>query len=379
MKRFLICQLACFGDCLYATTICSQLKKDFPGCHITWAVAEKYHSILLHNDLIDSLWVLPLPDGDYYDEGWRQMEKEAQEKKSQGLFDEIIFSQILPRNWKHFTGIIRSTILNTYPGIITVSPQPVVHLTEQEIGNVQNFAAHNKLAAYKYIVLFECSPGSGQSKVNVDFAINVAKGYLEKQKDICFILSTHKPLEQAHEGIIDGSSLSYRENAELTKYCTLLIGCSSGITWLATSNWAKKIPMLQLLNKNNKIYTGICYDHYLAGLDADIILERVDYDIPLVHDIIRSVTRNGMQKARENYHQDYKPSYRHFAYITKQVLKKATVADAYHLIELHGNIHKHYSTERLKRIFYYEYFMVYAKKIIKYPFIKLAAVSKKSS
>ena len=30
----------------------------------------------------------------------------------------------------------------------------------------------------------------------------------------------------ADDRIIDGSKLSFRENAELTKYCTLLIGCS---------------------------------------------------------------------------------------------------------------------------------------------------------
>src|SRR5688572_16686039 len=50
--------------------------------------------------------------------------------------------------------------------------------------------------------------------------------------------------------IIDASILSIRENAALTHYCNLLIGCSSGITWLSTSTAGNFLPMVQLLDPN---------------------------------------------------------------------------------------------------------------------------------
>ena len=73
--------------------------------------------------------------------------------------------------------------------------------------------------------------------------------------------------------IISGHTLSFRENAELTKYCSLLVGCSSGITWLATSDWAKPLPMIQLLRKDKGVYASVVHDHEHFGLaGGDLIL-----------------------------------------------------------------------------------------------------------
>ena len=55
-KKFLIGQLACYGDCLFATTIAKQIRHDYPDSHITWAVSSKYRSIVEHNPDIDKIW-----------------------------------------------------------------------------------------------------------------------------------------------------------------------------------------------------------------------------------------------------------------------------------------------------------------------------------
>ncbi|CAF4608564.1 unnamed protein product, partial [Rotaria sp. Silwood2] len=131
-KRFLIGQLARFGDCLYATTLAKQIKYDYPDSHITWAIAENYKSILDLNPHIDRVWEIP-PADDYTKAVWDKFENEALERQANGEFDEIIFSQIPPRNWIRFDGTVRRAILNSYEKPITVSVDPVVRLSEDEV------------------------------------------------------------------------------------------------------------------------------------------------------------------------------------------------------------------------------------------------------
>jgi hypothetical protein len=69
--------------------------------------------------------------------------------------------------------------------------------------------------------------------------------------------------------------LSYRENAELSKHCSLLLGGSSGITWLMTSEWATKLPTIQFLHRTSAWYSfaSVKYDHQFFGLDTGHIFE----------------------------------------------------------------------------------------------------------
>ena len=88
--------------------------------------------------------------------------------------------------------------------------------------------------------------------------------------------------------IVDASSLTFRENAELSKYCTLLIGCSSGITWLLTSTWAKKIPTIQILKKGALLYefASVSYDLNYWGQQTDHIIEITKFDEDYIFDCV---------------------------------------------------------------------------------------------
>lgn len=310
-KKFLIGQLGRFGDCLYATALAKQIKNDYPDCHLTWAIAENYKSILELNPDIDSVWEIPATDGDYAKEGWEKFENEALKRQNNGEFDEIFLSQITPRNWIRFNGTIRGAILSAYQKPMTVSVAPVIRLTETEVNRVKIFTEKHQLSNFKHTILFECAPGSEQSAVDIDFAERVAKVITEQNKDVCFILSSQQKLKVKSPQIIDASELSFRENAELTKYCTLLIGCSSGITWLSTSDWAKKLPMVQLLNSDLIIYAGVHFDFELNNLDSSQVLEMVEFDENKTVDCVNSIIENGFETTKLNFHQIYKPNFNH--------------------------------------------------------------------
>jgi len=307
-RKFLIGQLACFGDCLYATTIAKQIKHDHPDSHVSWAVASRYRSILELNPYIDTIWEVPINDGDYYDIGWEKFEKQALLRKDSGEFDEIIFSQIIPFNLLNFHDTIRSTILSAYGRPITVSKEPVVRLSAQEVKNVRMFADKNNVRKYKQVVLFECEAGSRQSNLNIEHALNITKAVTAVNKDVCFIMSSSKKANEANPRIIDASELTYRENAELTKYCTLLVGCSSGITWISTSDWAKKLPMVQILNKHFDYFAGVSYDLHMNGLDNRHIIEILSFSERNIIDCILLVLKGDFTGAKEKYHEEYVPS-----------------------------------------------------------------------
>ena len=103
--------------------------------------------------------------------------------------------------------------------------------------------------------------------VNNDFTLKLSKKIVEHFEDCIIIITSHQKIKSDHMRIIDGSSLTFRENAELSKYGNLLIGCSSGITWLLTSTWAKKIPTIQILKKGALLYefASVSYDLQFSG------------------------------------------------------------------------------------------------------------------
>lgn len=307
-KKFLIGQLACYGDCLYATTIAKQIKVDYPDSHITWAIGSRYKSVLELNPHVDKIWEIEITDGDYYNKGWKRFESESESRKANGEFDEIIYSQIYPKNAFEFYRTIRETTLNAYKNPINVSVSPVIKLSVVEINNVKIFSEKYNLDHYKHVVLFECNPGSNQSIVNPEFAISVCRVVTSNKKDVCFILTTPQKIITNNPQIIDASELSFRENAELTKYCTLLIGCSSGITWLSTSDWAKKLPMLQLLDSNYQIFAGVHFDFETYSIDNSSILELVDFDIDKVCVVVKELLFDNFFQVSSRHHQVYKPN-----------------------------------------------------------------------
>jgi len=280
-----------------ATTVARQIKKDYPGCHLTWAISHKCKRVLENNPHVDDIWSITyapheLPYGDV----WHKTRIESLRRQKEGQFDLVFFTQIYPENFNNFDGTTRSSIFRSYPGKITVPVEPVLNLSDEEVEHVAQFAARHALQRYKHVILFECSPASNQSPLDPEKALRVSARIVEARPDTGIIVSSDRPLRAAVPGIFDGSALSFRENAELSKYCTLLIGCSSGITWLLTSSWAKKIPAIQVLNKNPRCwysFASVKYDHQFWGLNTDHILETDRHSDTDLADLLQKYLRQG--------------------------------------------------------------------------------------
>jgi ADP-heptose:LPS heptosyltransferase len=290
-KRVLLVHLTSNGDCLMATTVARQIKKDYQGCHLTWAISERCKQVIENNPFVDEIWSIRFdPLDDPHDDIWPRTKAEALRRQRDGRFDHVFFTQIYPENFNDFDGTTRSSIFRPYPGRITVPVEPVLYLFESEVNHVAQFASKHALQDYKNVVLFECSPASSQSLMTAEKAIRISTQIADKHRDTAIIISSNKPFHSNSPAIIDGSVLSFRENAELSKYCNLLLGCSSGISWLLTSNWAKKIPTIQFLHQTSCWYSfaSMKYDHQFWGLGREHILET---DVYKEQDIVDLVSK----------------------------------------------------------------------------------------
>lgn len=303
-KKILLGHLGRRGDCLYATAIARQIKQDFPDSHLTWAISSMCRSVIEGNPYVDEIWELPLNSNEEIVAAWKQFEIDAKNKKNQGEYDEVYLTQVHPGNFQNYDGTCRASIFRGYSRPITVSVQPVVRLSDKEIENVRKFAQLHQLSMKKNVILFECASSSGQSFVTPDFAFKVAKKVLKNNPDVYFILSSNLPIHPTESHIIDGSLLSFKENAELTKYCSLLVGCSSGISWLATSDWAKPLPKIQLLKADTVMYASMIHDAMFFGLPTEQILEIQDCKPEHVASCIQVIFDSGFKSAKQKYHQD---------------------------------------------------------------------------
>ncbi|HXY53896.1 MAG TPA: hypothetical protein VEM40_04410 [Nitrospirota bacterium] len=303
-KRILLGQLGKLGDCLYATVIARQIKKDNPGCHLTWAISSVCRSVIEGNPDVDEIWELRLKTYEEVVSAWQQFEMDARVRKERGEYDEIYLTQVDPDNYQNFDGTVRASIYRGYPKPIEVSMQPIVRLSESEIAKVRRFAESNDLISKNNVVLFECGAASGQSYVDHEFALKVVEKIVNNRKDTAFVLSSNKSITVSDNRVIDGSVLTFKENAELTKYCTLLVGCSSGISWLATSDWAKPLPKIQLLSADKKMYASMIHDAKYCGFSMDQILEMQDCSPDQVASCIQTVIDNGFATAKKIYHED---------------------------------------------------------------------------
>jgi hypothetical protein len=276
--RILLVHLVSNGDCLLATTVARQIKEDFPGCHLTWAISFKCKQVIENNPFVDDIWSIEygpdeLPIGDV----WYRTKAQAEARLRKGELDKIFYTQLFPDNFNNFDGTTRTSIFRSYPGKITVPVQPVFRLFDREVERVSAFAARHTLDRYKHVVLFECAPGSNQSFLSPALAIRLAERVTTErtQKDTVFVISSHLPFQSTNPAVVDGSPLTYRENAALSRHCTLLLGGSSGLSWLTTSSDAKKLPTIQFMSRNVPWYSfaSMIYDHEFFGLDTSHILE----------------------------------------------------------------------------------------------------------
>lgn len=296
--KILLVHLYSNGDCLYATTVARQIKQDFPGSHLTWAIAGFCRSIIANNVNVDDILEIDHIAKDDV-AAFRKFRKEIKKDTS---FDKIFITHNIDTNLALYDGSIRSGILRAYPNPITVPVQPVLTLYPEEIEKASAFAARHRLQDYKQIILFEFAPQSKQIKISKQLSISIAEN-LTEDPGVAIILSSANKIEHPRKNIIDGSELTLRETAALTHYCTMLLGCSSGITWISTSSAAKQLPMIQLINPEGAWLNPVSRDFKRFGLDISQLIELTGINEKEIVECTRAAIEN-FAVARKKYNRD---------------------------------------------------------------------------
>lgn len=298
--KILLIQLHANGDCLYATAVARQIKQDFPGCYLSWLIATSCKNIIAGNPYVDE--VLETNEVSKNDViAFRKLKKRITKEKNAGKWDEVFITQGMDDNLALYDGTIRGMIFRAYPTQITVPVQPIMVLSNTEKQQVKLFAEKNNFQFFKNKILWEYAPQSGQSVLNFDFVQKVAERIVQIP-GTCIILSSANSFSGT-ENIIDASSLTVRENAELTHYCTLLIGCSSGITWLSTSTAAKQLPMLQLLDPQAYFRNAPSVDFARYGIATNELIELMKFEEEKILQVVQTIIENGIADAKHKFNE----------------------------------------------------------------------------
>jgi hypothetical protein len=273
--RILLGQLGANGDCLYATILARQLRHDYPGASITWAISDRSSGLLVNNPHIDEVWEIPT-DRDATAMVWGIFEREAYRLYARREFDHVVLSQIWPNNLQNYDGTVRPSILRSYCRPITVPIENVIRLTDRELEKTEAFARQQGLASYRHRILFECSSRSGQSFMTPDLAQEIARSLYEIVDDATVIFSTDLPMQLADRRSRYAGALSLRETAHLTHHCTLFVGAGSGGTVAASSTASRPLPMILLLRKSTSMYASFAHDFEYFGIADRKVLEMTD-------------------------------------------------------------------------------------------------------
>lgn len=300
--NILLGQLGSNGDCLYATTIARQIKHDFPGCHLTWAISSLCKRVILNNPDVDDIWELPVDHWQDMDRQWMAFETEAWRRVAKGDFDHAFMTQICPNYFHHYDGTIRPSQFRNYPKPITVPVETVIDVTDDEKQRVDDWLGTHHVDAFGKIVLFECSSKSGQSFMTPAMAVKIAKKVIKTLPDVCFILSTHEQLGLDHPQIIHGGELSLRETTRLTHHVDLFVGCGSGVTVVATSGGAKPaLPNIQILEKDTSVFASFKHDFEYFNKPSDHFLETTRNDVNQLARTIETSLADGLPTARSRF------------------------------------------------------------------------------
>ncbi len=317
LQKILLVHLYSNGDCLYTTALARQIKHDFPGCHLTWAVASFCRNTIANNPHVDEIMEVKTVDKDDV-KAFLRFKKEIEQRKNAGEWEQVFITQILAGNEANYDGCIRSAIFRAYKRPITVPVTPSLRLTSEELEKVERFAADQRLSSYRQVILFEFAPQSGQSRITRELAMEIAEE-LVAQPGVAVILSSAFKINHPNPAIIDGSILSFRETAGCTHHCTLLLGCSSGITWMSTSDAAKRLPMVQLLNPWTRWVNPISRDFERFGISTDGLIELIDFNKEKVVACVKEAMDN-FNKAKNDYHQAIPLHFRTSRYIVYNLL-----------------------------------------------------------
>ena len=305
--RVALVQLAAYGDCLFATLVARQIKRDHPGCHLTWVIGDKFASIIDGNPHVDAVNTIVLNSRDEaFSSGWEKAKTLVADQVRVGNFEKAYFTQIFPDNLRYYDGLIRTTIYGAYDKPITGPHFPELFLTEEENRNVADFALKHRLSEFKHVFLFECGPGSGQSPLTPARAEALAHALGESHPGMVFLMSSTETLARPSSQVVDASCLTYRENAALARHCTGLVGCNSGITWLTTSTAGKALPMLQILTKPNGIFRwgSVAMDFRRLRLDESGVIEMTEPGDTRIISCIEEWLSESHSAARRQFHEE---------------------------------------------------------------------------
>ena len=298
--KILLVQLFSNGDCLYATAIARQIKHDYPDCHLSWIISSSCKHILTGNPFVDQI-IETTDVAKDNTSSYRKFIKHIQNRKRQGEWDEVFITHLMDTNEANYDGCIRSAIFRGYGRPVTVDIMPVLRLTDKEIKNASDFSVKYKLKEFTHVVLFEFAPLSGQAAITPAESIKIAE-ILTDSHDTAVILSSARKIDHVNPRIIDGSVLSIRETAAITHYCHFLIGCSSGITWLTTSDGARHLPTLQLLNPFTNWINPLSRDFKRFGIDDSNLIELAEINVQTVA-ACATAAFSAFGEAKKKYHQ----------------------------------------------------------------------------
>lgn len=319
--NILLLHLFSNGDCLFATTVAKQIKFDYPDCRLTWMIASNCKSMIINNPDVDEILEVDMSVHHDKEIVFNQCLKSAKDQQEIGVYNHVFVSQIIGDTFSHYDSCVRTSIYRCYGKPITVSRKPVLILTDEEKDKAISFVNANKLHDYKNLILFECAPLSGQVNFSIDFIKSFASKIVQRG-DTAIILSSAKKIPVDIKGVIDGSPLTIRETVALSEYCTLLLGCSSGITWATTSVESRQIPMVQLLDAKAYIYNPPSIGFSKVGASTDAIIELYEYDLQRLISCINNVFDIGFAEAKIKFNQPAKTNYRIFRGITHTFIKR---------------------------------------------------------
>jgi 6-pyruvoyl-tetrahydropterin synthase len=287
---------------LYATVLARQLRNDYPNAHITWAISSQCAGLLLNNPDINEVWEIPIQDRSQNALMWEIFEREAVRRYMRRDFDQVFLSQIAPNNFQNYDGTVRPSILRSYGAPITVPIENVIRLTADEIDHVERYVKDQALDRFDHRILFECTSHSGQSFVTPELAQEVASCLYKILPNSTVILSTHLPVQMQDARSCYAGSLSLRETAHLTRYCTLFVGCGSGGTVAASSTASTCLPMVELLNKSTSMFASFAHDFEYFGITNRKIVEMTRYSPHTIAECIAVACTEGIDSAAKRFH-----------------------------------------------------------------------------
>jgi ADP-heptose:LPS heptosyltransferase len=276
--RILLGQLSANGDCLHATVLARQIKLDHPEAHLTWAVSSLCRTMLLNNPDVDELWVVPVRDWSEQEHAWRVFSEEARQRTARGEFDKAVLSQIWPDNFQNFDGTVRPSVLRSYGKRITTPVRNTIRLTDEEQERVDAFVRDARLQDFEHRILFECSSRSAQSFMTPALAAEVAQHLYELLPNTTVVFSTDQTVPLQDSRSRSGRELSLRETAGLTHACSLVVGCGSGVSVVAISTAAKRLPMVQILSRAASVFGSVAHDLEFFEDGGEEILETTERD-----------------------------------------------------------------------------------------------------